>query len=267
MFYKVMGTFFFFLCWYLFFLVAFSMGFYIMLHKDGPNDTPGEGDYPFFNRPWLALVKTSTMFVGEIEFANIPVNLDSSLSPLSYMFFLAFVFLIVVVLMNLLNGLAVSDTGLIQEKAEIYTYISQVDTISYTESVLLGDPFDFLSNWPKLKIFLDIPSCSLCSYFYQNRLVQRLFHKITGGSGVLLFYNVLPSKRLRFKPNERTGSCGLLASKVMDQKIITSAKNVILRQRATIVEDHVAKLERKFDQRMDSLELKLDTLINKLCRL
>ncbi len=31
---------------------------------------------------------------------------------LSYIFFLAFLFLIVVVLMNLLNGLAVSDTGI-----------------------------------------------------------------------------------------------------------------------------------------------------------
>ena len=41
-------------------------------------------------------------------------------------FFLSFVFLIVVVLMNLLNGLAVSDTGLIQAKAEIYSYINQV---------------------------------------------------------------------------------------------------------------------------------------------
>jgi hypothetical protein len=34
---------------------------------------------------------------------------ESPLAPLSYAFFLAFVFLIVVVLMNLLNGLAVRD--------------------------------------------------------------------------------------------------------------------------------------------------------------
>jgi hypothetical protein len=32
----------------------------------------------------------------------------------SYLFLLAFVFLIIVVLMNLLNGLAVSDTGIIR---------------------------------------------------------------------------------------------------------------------------------------------------------
>ena len=50
--------------------------------------------------------------------------------------------------MNLLNGLAVSDTGMIREKAEVVSAVSRVETISYIESLLLGDPFDFLSNWP-----------------------------------------------------------------------------------------------------------------------
>jgi hypothetical protein len=73
MFYKVMGTFCFFLLWYAFFIVAFGLGFYIMLHKD--TDTPlEEGAYIFFNKPWLALVKTSTMFVGELEFSDIPID-------------------------------------------------------------------------------------------------------------------------------------------------------------------------------------------------
>ena len=36
MFYKILETFGTFLIWYSFFLVAFSLGFYIMLHKDSP---------------------------------------------------------------------------------------------------------------------------------------------------------------------------------------------------------------------------------------
>merc|ERR1719507_265186 len=126
----------FFLAWYAFFIIAFGLAFYILLHKDD-GSVIGDDDYIYFNKPWLALVKTSTMFVGELEFSDIPIDVDNYLSPLAYMFFLSFVFLIVVVLMNLLNGLAVSDTAIIQEKAEIVTYISRVDTISYTESVLL----------------------------------------------------------------------------------------------------------------------------------
>jgi hypothetical protein len=30
--------------------------------------------YPFFDDPFLSLVKTTTMFVGEIEFSDIPVE-------------------------------------------------------------------------------------------------------------------------------------------------------------------------------------------------
>ena len=36
-----------------------------------------EEDYIFFDSPWLSLVKTSTMFVGELEFSDIPVNMES----------------------------------------------------------------------------------------------------------------------------------------------------------------------------------------------
>lgn len=262
MFYKVMRTFFFFLCWYVFFIVAFGLGFYIMLHKDGPNDVVNPNDYIFFNKPWLALIKTSTMFVGELEFSDIPVNVDGGLGGLSYIFFLSFVFLIVVVLMNLLNGLAVSDTGVIQEEAEIVSYISQVETISYTESVLLGDPFNFLSNWPKLKFLLDIPSCSLCKQLYRNKLIQRMFHKVTGATGILLFYKFLPDKRLRLTPNERKHDCNCLQIEIMDESIIGSAKSIILKKHhPQDVEKRVEEMENKIESRIKTLEDKIDLLL------
>ncbi|TRY61355.1 hypothetical protein TCAL_01796 [Tigriopus californicus] len=265
MFYKVMRTFFFFLCWYVFFIVAFGLGFYIMLHKDGPNNVVEADDYIFFNKPWLALVKTSTMFVGELEFSDIPVNLDGGLAGLAYVFFLSFVFLIVVVLMNLLNGLAVSDTGVIQEEAEIVSYISQVETISYTESVLLGDPFNFLSNWPKLKFLLDIPSFSLCKQLYRNKLIQRMFHKVTGATGILLFYKFLPDKRLRLTPNERKHDCNCLQIELMEESIIASAKNIINKKHVPQdVEQRVAQMENKIESRIKTLEDKIDLLLSRI---
>ena len=63
-------------------------------------------------------------------------------------------------------------TGVIQEKAEIFSYVSRVDTISYMESILLGDPFNFLSNWPALKVLADVPSCSLCARFVTQKFVK-----------------------------------------------------------------------------------------------
>ena len=85
-----------------------------------------EEEFPFFDGLGTALVKTFTMFVGELEFADLPFK-----TAVGYIFLLAFVFLIVVVMMNLLNGLAVSDTGVIREEAEIYAYKCQVEIISY----------------------------------------------------------------------------------------------------------------------------------------
>ena len=127
-----------------------------------PGFKAGDDHYIYFDGPWTSLVKTITMFVGELEFSDIPIDPDSKLSWLAFSFLVTFVFLIVVILMNLLNGLAVSDTGLIMEQAEIVSYISRVETISHLESVLLGDPFDFLTNWPQATFLARLPAMALC---------------------------------------------------------------------------------------------------------
>ena len=83
-------SFFNFLCLYIFFIIAFGLGFYVSLNtyvitsndiskkdpgskedskassviKPSKTNTAGE-DYKFFNTSWQALVKTSTMFSGE----------------------------------------------------------------------------------------------------------------------------------------------------------------------------------------------------------
>ena len=124
------------------------------------------------------------------------------------MYFLAFVFLIVVVLMNLLNGLAVSDTGLIRDKAEIFSYRSQVETISTLESMLLGDPFDFLSNVPA--VLSSLPSCSVLRQLYRSNTLRKVFTKL-GASNILLFYNYLPEKKSPvIRPNNKLRDCGCL---------------------------------------------------------
>ena len=212
MFFKVLWSFFRFLSWYGLFIIAFGLSFFIMLHEDkeatvNTNQDDDEDKYEYFNTTFLSIVKTMTMFVGELEFSDIPINLDSFLMPVNYLFFLTFVFLIVVVLMNLLNGLAVSDTGVIQEQAEIYSYLSRVETISYLESVLLGDPFDFLSNVPRFLTFL--PSCSVFRQLYRSNFLRKVFTKI-GASNILLFFNYLPEKRspiLRPNSNQKHCSC------------------------------------------------------------
>ena len=94
MFYKILETFVTFLVWYSFFLIAFALGFYIMLRKDvksaNPKDPVDEEESKFFNNPWWSIIKTSTMFVGEIEFSDIPISTESSTWPLGYLCLLTF---------------------------------------------------------------------------------------------------------------------------------------------------------------------------------
>jgi len=130
MFYRVLKTFVSFLAWFSLFIIAFAFSFYILLHDDNGDS---DKEYPFFDAVGLTLVKTFSMFVGELEFSNIPLN-----SAFSYVFFLLFVFLIVVVLMNLLNGLAVSDTQKIRSQAEILALESRLKTITQIEATLPG---------------------------------------------------------------------------------------------------------------------------------
>ena len=58
--------------------------------------------------------------------------------------FLLYVFFIMLVVVNLLNGLAVSDIAEIRAKAEVMTHVARVEVISYTESMLLGIVFRYV---------------------------------------------------------------------------------------------------------------------------
>lgn len=53
----------------------------------------------------MAIIKTLVMLTGEFEFGNLEIHEASN-----YIIFVLFVFLITIVLFNLLNALAVSDT-------------------------------------------------------------------------------------------------------------------------------------------------------------
>ena len=156
-------------------MVAFAFGFYIMLHKDYYDEKVSEENNDLFDKAWLTLIKTTVMTSGEIEFGDLPIDKSNWLS---FLYLIAFVFLIIMILMNLLNGLAVSDTGLIREQAELVSYIARVDTISYTEAILLGDPRDFLSNWPTFRWISNLPSLALMRCLFQNKTIFHHLRKV-----------------------------------------------------------------------------------------
>merc|ERR1712200_23188 len=125
------------------YIFAFGLFFYISLHNDVVKenleqatgsitkldtcsdirkeiiekiDEKGDEKGEFLDKVGFSLLKTLAMFVGELEFSDIPFD---NVPYFSHVAFLIFVFLIVVVLMNLLTGLAVGETNLIQSEAAV----------------------------------------------------------------------------------------------------------------------------------------------------
>lgn len=113
---------------YLFLILAFALAFYTLFRN--VNDTN-------FPDPGLSLFKTVIMLTGEFDASDIPFI---SYPIWSHIVFILFVFFIAIVLFNLLNGLAVSDTAEILSKAELVGLISRIRLIAYIEDVAIGEP-------------------------------------------------------------------------------------------------------------------------------
>lgn len=114
---------------YAIFLPAFSLLFYILLRDSSEIDSPDFNKFPTLA---ASIVKTIVMSAGEFDVANI----DFDLNAFGVYVFVGFVFLISTVFMNLLNGLAVSDTQKIQSKAELTSFIRRCQVLARYEEIL-----------------------------------------------------------------------------------------------------------------------------------
>jgi hypothetical protein len=71
----------------------------------------------------------------------------------------------------------------------------------------LGDFFTLMSgpvfDRPPIRWIRSLPSFSLCRCLCQrNATLKRLTHKLTGATGILIFYSILPEKTLTVHPNK-----------------------------------------------------------------
>lgn len=129
---------------YAIFLPAFSLLFYILLcdpAKLGRDDV--EADLNKFTTLGSSFVKTIVMSAGEFDAPNI----DFYVNNVSVFVFVGFIFLISTVFMNLLNGLAVSDTQKIQAKAELTSYKRRCRVLARYEEVLSNKSHWFRYVW------------------------------------------------------------------------------------------------------------------------
>lgn len=109
---------------------AFGISFYTMFRNSGSTE-----DEFFSSNLGMSMLKIFIMFAGEFEASDIPFE---NAPYTSQLVFTVFVFLISIVLLNLLNGLAVSDAQTIRNDATILSLSARVRLITYMEKTNSG---------------------------------------------------------------------------------------------------------------------------------
>ncbi|KAK7078324.1 hypothetical protein SK128_027267 [Halocaridina rubra] len=224
-----------------FLIFAFSISFYLVFQIN-----------EHFNLYHLALLKTIAMTTGELEYTELPL---STFSGSSHLLFVLFVFLIVLVLMNLLNGLAVSDIHKIEQDAEIVSYISRVELISYIESVFLGSPFKRFLPGPITCCENDAEDCYLVTCGQSHNPARKLLHWM--GKRTLMFHSCLRDHRITMYPNRCTHRWHVCDchSFCIEEKQIEAAKDVVLEKENSAANRHLSGLENRLEEVVSAIAL------------
>jgi hypothetical protein len=135
----VCWTFLKFMAGYVTLFIAFALSFYILFK--------GNSEERMFANPPVSLLRTIVMFTGEFDASDLSFD---TLPYTSHVIFLLFVVLVAIVLLNLLNGLAVNDTGEIRRDAERLSLVARAELISRIERFVNALP-KFMKLVVKLK--------------------------------------------------------------------------------------------------------------------
>jgi ankyrin repeat protein len=126
--------------------LSFGLVFFMIFHVTNPDsdtDMPSnktdcgekpETDFASFSSPGWSIVRTFVMLTGEFD--------ASDIGELNNVFvciiFILFVFVCTIVLFNLLNALAVSDTQAIKAKGEIIDLIQRIEVLDSYERIIFN---------------------------------------------------------------------------------------------------------------------------------
>ncbi|XP_071863722.1 transient receptor potential cation channel family member painless isoform X2 [Bombus fervidus] len=214
-----------------------------------------KNDNKEFPDPGHSLFKTIIMFTGEFN-ANDLVFVSHPI--LSHFIFTLFVFLIVIVLFNLLNGLAVSDTAEILGKAELVGLISRIQVLAHIENLVVRAPFTRKTQ------------CSICCgllHSFEYNPLAFLVRK------VLLFPTYLSTGKLSVEPYDILFYHNLESDKdsskvfptfKMDPYIIKQAKDVLLRKSQESDNEKMFNKLEKLERRFATMEIILSSIKQKI---
>ena len=109
---------------------------------------------------------------------------------------------------------------------------------------------------------------AFCKALYKNTVVRDISHKITGATGILLFYTWLPDKLLRIKPNKNNNLCSCFAIETMGREVIDSAKAVVVKKaQKSIRQDEgadVVERMKKLEDHQETIQGQIEEISNKI---
>ncbi|XKL66442.1 hypothetical protein PGB90_009862 [Kerria lacca] len=178
-----------FLAWYSILILAFAFSFYLLFKDEKSEQTDG---VEFFSDPVSSIFKSVIMLTGEFDAGSIPFKVHPGTS---HLLFVLFVFLIAIVLFNLLNGLAVSDTQAIRTDAELVGIVCRAKLFTYIETMATSDPFSCLS-------ILDKITCLCCCVPIRKNTISRKKHIKVLYQNINLFPHIFPNREARVLPNQ-----------------------------------------------------------------
>ena len=88
--------------------------------------------------------------------------------------------------------------------------------------------------------------------------------RLFGSTDILLFYNLLPTKKLTLKPNNQRRDCNCLEVELMDEAVIRKVKEIVIKRKISENEGEGRDLEEKFEDMKEKMELKISSLESKI---
>ncbi|XP_076230831.1 transient receptor potential cation channel family member painless [Calliopsis andreniformis] len=241
MFKKVSINFMRFLFLYGFLILSFALAFFALFKND--DNFPDIGH---------SLFKTIIMLTGEFDANDIPFV---SYPILSRLVFVLFVFLIAIVLFNLLNGLAVSNTADILSKAELVGLITRIQLVTYIENIAIRAPFIHRTHCLLCHSFLQ--SCQWNPFAFLSKKIL-LFPRCLNSGKLVFPYDTLREGFIH-NPNDKKWTHGNLKDKVF-LDIMKQVNQILLnRDRESSTEKVISELE-KIKDRLASIEISVNAL-------
>ncbi|KAF7272036.1 hypothetical protein GWI33_015152 [Rhynchophorus ferrugineus] len=266
-------NFFKFLAWYSILLVAFALSFFLLFipseveeksdtvvqaESNNKSSNADDDDNTFFDTPYQSVFKTIIMLTGEfdagsINFTTFPIT--------SKIIFALFIFMIAIILLNLLNGLAVSDTQMIKNDAELVSYIARAKYLQHVESMFFANIFPVQLYRKLVDVCCCFSGVNLNRWSMKGILAQRacLFPKYLQYRLVLY-----PNKRglveLDSNDTKKKDKCFRCSGINLDGETVRRTKNIIQARN-----DHLENVDvKKMAEEIKSLQEKLDSLIQML---